>query len=94
MKVKGIIADLEFTSSDAVALQGKYQDQAPVKVGDIAFNVSWTGSGKTVLHLESPAESYLAGELSKYSSIGFSGSSTRFQPIEKLTSKIAVRDSP
>lgn len=94
LKVKGIVADLEFTSADAATLQGKYKDQAPVKVGDVAFNVSWTGTGKTTLHLESPTEAYLAGELSKYSSIGFSGSTTRLRPIERLTSNLVVRDRP
>jgi len=94
LKVKGIVADLEFTNADAVVLQGKYKDQTPVKVGDIAFNASWTGTGKTILHLESPAEAYLAGELSKYSSIGFSGSTTRFQPIDKITSNLMVRETP
>lgn len=95
LKVKGITADLEFTSGDALALQGKYNDQAPVRVGDVTFNASWTGSGRTTLHLESPAESYLAGELSSYRSIGFSGSTSRLQSMSKVeTNARVVREVP
>jgi hypothetical protein len=74
LRVKDLTADLEFESTVAVQLQGKYSGSIALAGGEAAIGLHGTWISETTLRITAASDFYLAAEIARYDEdVGLAG---------------------